>query len=130
MPRQALTRILHVDDEADIRTVTRMVFESIGGFVVESCDSGATALKRVGNFKPDLIVLDVMMPGMDGHSTLRALQNSPETAKIPVVILTAVTQPDGISTLQTKGVLDVIFKPFEPLELVGRVREIWNRAYA
>src|SRR5208282_4571999 len=94
--RMFLTRILVIDDEPDIQVVARMALEEIGGFTVEICSSGDEAIKKTTAFAPDLILLDVMMPGMDGPSTLKTLRTVPETAGIPIIFLTAKVQPHEI----------------------------------
>src|SRR5271163_1493068 len=88
-----LTRILYVEDDPDIREVACMALEVVGGFTVASCASGAEALQCVEGFQPQLIVLDVMMPGLDGPATLAALRQLPACAALPVVFVTAKVQP-------------------------------------
>jgi CheY-like chemotaxis protein len=125
-----LERILYVEDEEMLRTVTNLALTRIGGFKVELCDSGTKAVEIARNFKPDLIMLDVMMPVMDGPATLRALQTDPETAGIPVIFITAKVQHREVEAFRALGVVDVIAKPFEPMGLAGQVRAIWNRFHA
>jgi len=93
----ALERILYVEDEPDIREVAMLALEAVGGFTLQVCSSGQEALDTVGAFKPDLILLDVMMPGMDGPSTLKALQKLPEAADVPVIFMTAKVQPQEVA---------------------------------
>jgi CheY-like chemotaxis protein len=123
----SLSRILFVEDDPDIQTVARMALEAVGGFNVMPCSSGAEALERVGAFSPDLILLDVMMPGMDGLATLDALRRLPETAGIPVVFLTAKVQAQEVALYREAGAVDVIAKPFDPMMLPATVRSIWSR---
>ena len=92
-----LIRILYVEDEPDIQTVARLALEMLGGFAVEICSSGKEALERAPKFQPQFILLDVMMPGMDGPSTLKKLRELPQTASTPVVFMTAKVQPDEIA---------------------------------
>ena len=127
MSAPRLNRILVVDDEPDILTVTRITLTVRGGFEVEACSSGARALEAAPMFAPDLILLDVMMPGMDGPTTLAALRGEPELARIPVVFLTAKAMPWEISRLVALGAADVITKPFEPADLPARVRAALGR---
>ncbi len=122
-----LERILYVEDEEMLRTVTNMALTRIGKFTVELCDSGTKAVDLAKTFKPHLIMLDVMMPVMDGPATLRALQDDPETCDIPVVFITAKVQPREVEAFRALGVVDVIAKPFEPMGLAGQVRAIWER---
>ncbi|MFV3130241.1 response regulator [Niveispirillum sp. KHB5.9] len=122
-----LERILYVDDEEMLRTVTNLALTRIGKFTVELCDSGTKAVEAAKRFRPDMIMLDVMMPGMDGPATLRALQDDPETASIPVIFITAKVQPREVEAFHALGVVDVIAKPFEPMGLAGQVRGVWER---
>lgn len=121
----ALKRILVVDDEADIRTIAHLSLTAVGGFTVELCGSGPEALQKAGSFAPDLILLDVMMPGMDGPTTLKGLRKIPSLAPTPVVFMTAKVQPQEIAQLLACGALDVLAKPFDPMALPDSLRRIW-----
>ncbi len=123
-----LKTILYVEDEADIQAVARLALESIGGFSVTICGSGAEAVERAPEVRPDLILLDVMMPGMDGVDTLRALRDIPETAATPVIFMTAKAQQAEIRNFRELGALDVIAQPFDPMALSDRIREIYEAA--
>lgn len=125
--KRELSRILHVEDEPDIQAVAKLALEAVGGFTVRICSGGHEALEAVGEFKPDLILLDVMMPGMDGPSTLRKLRELPETAKTPVVFMTAKTQAREVDDLLAMGAQSVIPKPFNPMTLAAELRAIWER---
>lgn len=125
-----LQRILMAEDEGDIATVAKMALETVGGFTVEACSSGAEALERFERFKPDLVMLDVMMPGQDGPATLAALRGLPGGATIPVVFMTAKVMPSEIEELMSLGVLGVVAKPFDPMTLSDTLRELWNRSQA
>lgn len=118
-----LERILCVEDEPDIQAVARLALEIVGGFQVMICAGGEEALERVRAFAPDLILLDVMMPGMDGPATLRRLRADPATSAIPVVFLTAKMQASEIAHYRALGALDVIGKPFDPMVLAARLRQ-------
>jgi two-component system, OmpR family, response regulator len=122
-----LKRILYVDDEPDIRTVARMALETVGRFTVKLCASGAEALGEAPGFAPDLILLDVMMPEMDGPATLAALRQLPECATTPVVFLTAKVQSSEVEDLKSLGAIEVVAKPFKPMQLPQTLREIWAR---
>lgn len=121
-----LQRVLYVEDEPDIQAVARLALENVGGLTVEVCSSGQEALERVGSFKPDLILLDVMMPGMDGPTTFRKLQELPEVDGIPIVFMTAKVQPQEVAHYKDMGALNVIPKPFDPLALADQVKAIWS----
>jgi CheY-like chemotaxis protein len=125
-----LQRLIYVEDEPDIQAVARLALEVVGGFTVEVCSSGEEALRRAPGFRPDLILLDVMMPGMDGPGTLQALRALPELAATPAVFMTAKVQPAEVAHFKSLGALDVIAKPFDPMTLSDTVREIWNRHHA
>lgn len=122
-----LERILYAEDEPDIQAVAKLALEMVGGFTVQICNNGADALQKVAGFAPDLILLDVMMPGMDGPSTLQCLRADPATAIIPVIFLTAKVQASEVARYQALGALDVIAKPFDPMSLAAQVRQIWGR---
>jgi CheY-like chemotaxis protein len=121
-----LKTILYVEDEPDIRTVARMALEAVGGFKVHACASGQEALAAAGGANADLILLDVMMPGLDGPSTLKALREIPATAATPVIFMTAKVQPAEIAQYRSLGALDVIAKPFDPMQISAEIRRIWS----
>lgn len=123
-----LKRILYVDDEPDIRAVAQMALETVGGFTVLLCASGAEALARAVEFAPDLILLDVMMPEMDGPATLAALRKVPALAATPVVFFTAKVQTSEVEELKSLGALEIVAKPFKPMQLPQTLRDIWERA--
>lgn len=121
-----LQRILYVEDEADIRAVAQLALESVGGFTVKTCSSGEEALREAEAFAPDMILLDVMMPGMDGPSTLKALRDLPALSEVPVAFMTAKVQPAEIEHFKSLGAREVIAKPFDPMTLADQVRAIWQ----
>jgi CheY-like chemotaxis protein len=127
MADRALTRILYVEDDADIRTVASFSLETVGGFVLAVCASGKEALAQATAFAPQLLLLDVMMPGMDGLETLAALREMPETAATPAVFMTAKVQQQEVARFLTLGAVDVISKPFDPMTLSDEIRAIWDR---
>ena len=120
------TKILYVEDEPDIQAVAKIALEAVGGFTVCICSSGAEALSKVLEFAPDLVLLDVMMPGMDGPATLKALKDLPELANTPFVFMTAKVQPSEVQHFKSLGAVDVIPKPFDPMTLSDRVKDIWQ----
>jgi CheY-like chemotaxis protein len=122
-----LTRILMVEDDPDIRAVAHLSLTAVGGFEVELCPSGPEALTRVPQFRPDLVLLDVMMPGMDGPATLCRLQELPSMEGIPVVFMTAKVQPQEVQEYLALGAVEVVAKPFDPMTLPTTLREIWSR---
>jgi diguanylate cyclase (GGDEF)-like protein len=127
MTPSSLQRILMVEDEPDIQAVAQLALEALGGFQVRICGSGQEGVQAATAFAPDLVILDVMMPGMDGPSTLRALRALPAASTTPVIFMTAKVQPQEIAEYRAMGVLDVIAKPFDPMTLADTVRSIWEQ---
>jgi two-component system, OmpR family, response regulator len=121
-----LKRIMYVEDERDIQVVARLALEQVGGFVVEICSSGTEALQRVDSFAPDLILLDVMMPGLDGEATLAALRAREKSAEIPVIFVTARVQAREVMRYKELGAIGVVAKPFDAMGLSDKVRAIWE----
>ncbi|MBO1520524.1 response regulator [Oceanisphaera pacifica] len=126
MSHKNLNRILYVEDDADIREIAQLALEVVGGFNVLLCASGQQALEQAGDFAPDLILLDVMMPDMDGPTTLKAMQQQAELAHIPIAFMTAKTQPQAVAAYKALGAVDVIAKPFDPMRLPQQVTDIWQ----
>ncbi|WP_343217686.1 response regulator [Jiella flava] len=119
-----MTKVLYVDDEADIREIAKLALELSAEFTVEICSSGVDALAFAPQWRPDVILLDVMMPGMDGPETLVRLREQAETAKTPVIFITARTQRQEIEYFTSIGAIGVIGKPFEPLSLSDQVIDL------
>ena len=130
VPLAPLQRILYVEDDPDIRTIATLALEDVGGLTLEVCGSGAEALERAGRFQPDLLLLDVMMPDMDGPQTLASLRLLPGTAATPVVFMTGKSQPGEAAQLLSLGALGVIGKPFDPMLLAQQLRAMWADAAA
>lgn len=122
-----LERILLVEDEPDIQEVARLSLESFGSFTVQVCSSGKEALEQAQQFNPDLIMLDVMMPGMDGLTTLKLLRQHPELNNIPVIFMTAKAQPNEMKHYMESGAIGAISKPFDPVKLSDEIRMIWDK---
>jgi two-component system, OmpR family, response regulator len=121
-----LEKILYVEDDPDIQQIAVMVLETISGFTLAACSSGNEAIERAVAFNPDLMLLDVMMPGIDGPETLRALRKFPELANTPAVFMTAKVQPQEVQEYLAMGALAVIAKPFDPMTLAEELRTIWQ----
>jgi CheY-like chemotaxis protein len=126
MNRQALKTVLYVDDEPDIREVVQMSLSLVDGLDVQICESGERALKVLPELRPDLVLLDVMMPGMDGPSTLQQLRSMPGFESIPVVFMTAKAMPQEVARFRELGAVAVIAKPFDPIQLGHQVVSIWE----
>jgi DNA-binding response OmpR family regulator len=123
-------RILLVEDDDSIRQIATMSLQLAGGYEVLAVESGAEAIRQASAFAPDLMVLDVSMPGMDGPQTLQALRSLVALADVPAVFLTARTQASDVTRLRALGALDVIAKPFDPKHLCDRVQAILDRPAA
>ncbi len=121
-----LRRLLYIEDEPSIQAIVKLTLEEIGRFTVYSCSSGSEAISNGAEFMPDLILLDVMMPGMDGPTTLKALRQLPELATTPVIFMTAKNSPDEIGNLKAQGAIAVITKPFDPLTLCDEIQNAWH----
>ncbi|MCB1214670.1 MAG: response regulator [Deltaproteobacteria bacterium] len=125
MEKKLLKKILYVDDDDDIRTVGEMAL-SLGDFLIKVCSSGKEALAVVKDFEPDLIILDMMMPEMDGMETLSFLKKDKETEKIPVIFMTAKVQKEEVEEFKKSGAIAVITKPFDPMSLAQEVKKKWE----
>lgn len=119
-----MIRILYVDDEADIREVAQMSLELDPDFEVRTCATGPDALAEAAAWQPDLLLLDVMMPGMDGPAVFKQLRANPATAAVPVVFITARTQAAEVRVFIELGARGVLAKPFDPMALSMQVREL------
>jgi two-component system, OmpR family, response regulator len=121
-----LRTILYVEDDPDIQAVARLALEAVGGYDVIVCSSGEEALRAAAIRLPDLILLDVMMPGLDGPSTLSAFRGDELLSDVPIVFVTAKVQVSEVEHYKSLGALDVIAKPFDPMRLSSIVQEIWD----
>ena len=124
---RTLQRILYVEDDPDIQAIVQLALEAVAGFDVQVCDSGHVAVQQAAEFAPDLILLDVMMPDMDGPSTLAALRTQTALANTPVVFVTAKVQADEVKHMLALGALDLIAKPFDPMQLGAQLHNIWEQ---
>ena len=126
MDRSELKTVLYVDDEPDIREVVQMSLSLVDGLDVQVCESGDRALQIIPQLRPDLVLLDVMMPGMDGPSTLQKMRTTPGLDKIPVVFMTAKAMPQEVARFRELGAASVIAKPFDPIQLGNQVIAVWE----
>jgi DNA-binding response OmpR family regulator len=127
MSEPTLSRILYVEDDADIREIVRMSLEKLGQFQVAACDSCAAALSLVDEFSPELLLLDVMMPEVDGPATMRLLRERASAESAPAIFITAKVEAGDMQRYRKIGVLDVIVKPFDIVKLPGQIEQIWQR---
>ncbi len=125
MERTKLTKIMLVEDEQDIQTIAKFSLERIGHFSVCYCSSGKEALASFEEFQPQIVLLDMMMPEMDGMMTLDELNKLPQIKNTLVIFMTAKVQPSEIQEYIAKGAVDVISKPFNPKELPDKLNAIW-----
>ena len=122
---KTLQKILYVEDEKDIQLVARIALETVGKFTVTVCNNGVEAIEAFARVNPDLVLLDVMMPDMDGPTTLQRLRQTPGGETVAAVFMTAKVQPHEIAELKQLGALDVIAKPFDPMTLPETIQTIW-----
>lgn len=127
MDDKKLERILYVEDEQDIAAITQIALEEIGGFTVKYCSSGKAALNESKAFNPDLFIIDVIMPEMDGITLFKELKKIPEFIDTPIIFMTAKTQAAEIREYLALGLLDVITKPFDPMKLADILRQKWEK---
>jgi CheY-like chemotaxis protein len=124
-----MRRLLVIDDDDHIRELARLALERVGGHSVVTAESGAAGLELARSERPDAVVVDVMMPGMDGPETVRRLRADPAIADIPVILLTAKVQPSDTARFGDLGVQAVLAKPFDPMRLAADVAAAlgWGR---
>lgn len=122
--RDSLMKILIIEDEEDIRRIAAVSLSKLGGMSVCEASSGPEGLTKARNEIPDVILLDVMMPLIDGPATLQSLKNDPATAAIPVIFLTAKAMDDDLSRLKQLGAAGVLVKPFDPVKLPSQIESL------
>ena len=121
-----LKNILCIDDENDILDIAKFALENLGHYKLETCCDGKEAVRRAPELAPDLILLDVIMPGMDGITVYTELRRVPKLANVPVVFMTAKVQPSEVLRYLEMGVEGIIPKPFDPLALPEAVESLWK----
>ena len=119
-----IRKVLLVDDEDDIRTVGNLSLSRVGGWQTVLASSGAEAVKKAAAERPDLILLDVMMPGMDGPTTFTQLRAQETTATTPIIFMTAKIQKQEVARYLELGALGVIGKPFDPMTLPSEIKKL------
>ena len=125
---ESIKTVLLVDDDQNIRFVAQMSLEGLTPWEVIAAESGEDALKRVAEKTPDVILLDMMMPGMDGPATFAKLKERPELTSVPVIFMTAKVQTHEIEGYRQLGAAGVITKPFDPMSLADEIRQIVSQA--
>ena len=121
-----LRTALYVDDEPDIREIVQLALGLVDGLEVHVCESGERALQQLPDITPDLVLLDVMMPGTDGPTTLQRMRADPRFANIPVVFVTAKAMPAEVARFRELGAAAVIAKPFDPMQFGQQIVAIWE----
>lgn len=117
-------KVLIIDDEDDIRQIAAMSLSLLGGMDVVEADCGKDGLAKAATERPDVILLDMMMPGMDGPATLQELRNTPDISMIPVIFLTARAMSQEVERIKKMGAAGILTKPFDPTALTGQVKAI------
>ncbi len=124
-----LKNILYAEDEEDIRAIAQIALEDIGLFSVRYCANGREAIDALKDYTPDLILLDVMMPEMDGPTTLTELRKMNVCTGVPAIFMTAKIQTNEIDEYKTLGAIEVIAKPFDPMTLAETIQNAWLKYY-
>jgi len=127
MPAQPLNRICYVEDDEDIQKIVRMSLERIGKMTVEVVSDPLQAIEAIKAFRPELVMLDWMMPGMDGPTLFRKMKELPGVRELPVVFITAKASQTELDELRALGAAGTISKPFSPRDLPGQLRAIWSK---
>jgi len=127
MPAQPLNRICYVEDDEDIQKIVRMSLERVGKMTVEVVSDPMRAIEAIKAFKPELVMLDWMMPGMDGPTLFRKMKELPEVSGLPVVFITAKASQAELDELRALGAAGTISKPFSPRDLPEQLRAIWSK---
>ena len=119
-----MIKLLHVEDDADIREIAQLALELSGDFELVQCESGELALEAINSFVPDILLLDMMMPGMTGRQTLEKMRLNPALADTPAIFMTARAQHAEIEELRLAGAAHVISKPFDPVSLGDEIKKV------
>jgi len=127
MPDRALSRVCYVEDDEDIQRIVRLSLERVGKMTVEVVGDPTLAIDAMKRFAPDLVLLDWMMPGIDGPTLFRQMREHPELAAMPVVFITAKASQAEMDELTSLGAAGAISKPFSPKDLPEQLREIWAK---
>jgi CheY-like chemotaxis protein len=126
MPDRPLNRICYVEDDEDIQRIVRLSLEKVGKMTVEVVSDPTLAIEAIKAFQPDLVMLDWMMPKMDGPTLFREMKQRPETSALPVVFITAKASQRELDELTALGAIGTISKPFSPKDLPEQLRQIWK----
>ena len=127
MPDRPLNRICYVEDDEDIQRIVRLSLEKVGKMTVEVVSDPTLAIEAIKAFQPDLVMLDWMMPKMDGPTLFREMKQRPEISALPVVFITAKASQRELDELTALGAVGTISKPFSPKDLPEQLRQIWKK---
>jgi two-component system OmpR family response regulator len=127
LPQRPLERICYVEDDEFAQRIVRVSLEKLGNMIVEVVSDPTRAIEAITRFNPDLVMLDWMMPSMDGPELFRKMKQEPELAALPVVFITAKTMPKELDELIALGATATISKPFSPKDLPDQLRAIWSK---
>ena len=127
MPATPLSRVCYVEDDEDIQRIVRVTLERVGKMTVEVVSDPTLAIEAITAFRPDLVMLDWMMPKMDGPTLFRQMKLRPETSSLPVVFITAKASQSELDELLRLGAVGAISKPFSPKDLPEQLRAIWAK---
>lgn len=125
-----LKKILYVEDQKDIQMIAEYALTAIANYTVKTCNSGDEALAEIEAFSPDLLLLDVMMPGLDGPETLQEIRKLPSYKNTPAIYMTAKILPNEIDDLMSHGAIGIIPKPFDPVTLGDEIQVILDKVSA
>ena len=123
-----LERILYAEDDSDIQQIAILALEAVGGFTVKACNDGSDALTVIENFNPQLLLLDVMMPNMDGPKALAKIREMDAFKKTPAIFMTAKVQQEEVKKYLDMGAIGVIAKPFDPMTLAVQIQDILEKS--
>jgi CheY-like chemotaxis protein len=124
-----LKKIMYAEDEPDVQMVVELTVQTMSDYEIKICENGRVLLENIQEYEPDLVLLDVMMPEMDGPTTLKNLKQSDATKNLPVIFMTAKAQVHEIEALKSSGVVGVITKPFDPVTLCDEIEQIWKENF-
>jgi CheY-like chemotaxis protein len=122
-----LERILYAEDDNDIQQIAILALEALGGFTLKTCNDGLEAVAVIEQFVPQLLLLDVMMPNMDGPKALAKIREIEAFKSTPAIFMTAKVQPEEIKKYLEMGAIGVIAKPFDPMTLADQIQDIWSK---
>ena len=127
MGNRPLTKLIIIDDDPDILQIAKYSLEDMKGVSIKYCDSGQEGIKEALFFLPDLILVDVMMPNMDGIAFIKVMRLIPILSKIPVAFLTAKIQKEDLEQYYAMGIKEVITKPFDPITFPAEIQKLWDK---